>query len=82
MIMTLELVRSTLGWCALINMGLLLLWLIFMTAAHDWIYRVHCRWFRLSEEKLDCIHYSGMAIFKIRIFVFNLVPYFALRIVG
>ena len=48
----------------------------------DWIYRMHSRWFRISEERFDAIHYAGMAIFKTAIFLFNLVPYLALRIVG
>jgi len=43
---------------------------------------VHSKWFNLSVDKFDAIHYSGMALFKIGIFLFNLVPYLALRIVG
>jgi len=50
--------------------------------AHDWMYRMHSKWFNIPVEKFDAIHYSGMAIFKIAILVFNLVPYLALRIVG
>ncbi len=80
--MTLELIRHVLGWCAVINLGLLLWWFLFVVLAHDWTYRVHSKWFRLTEEKFDTVHYSGMGIFKMLIFFFNLVPYFALRIVG
>jgi hypothetical protein len=76
-----ETVRDVLGWCALINLGLLLWWLLFFVFAHDWMYRVHGKWFRLSVEKFDAFHYAGMAFFKICIFVFNIVPYLALRIV-
>ena len=36
----------------------------------------------LSVDKFDAIHYAGMTLFKIGILLFNLVPYFALRIVG
>jgi hypothetical protein len=36
----------------------------------------------LSVERFDAIHYAGMLFFKICIFLFNIVPYFALRIVG
>jgi hypothetical protein len=46
------------------------------------MYRFHSKWFKISVEKFDDIHYSGMAFFKIAIFLFNLVPYLALRIVG
>jgi len=50
--MSMELIRGALGWCTLINWGLLLWWWLFI------------------------------AFFKIAIFLFNLVPYLALRIVG
>ncbi|MCF8067842.1 MAG: hypothetical protein K9L30_04585 [Desulfobacterales bacterium] len=80
--MTLEIIRSAFAWCALINMGLLLWWVLFFILARDWMYNLHGKWFKLSDEKFDAIHYSGMALFKVGIFLFNLVPYFALRIVG
>ena len=78
--MSAELVREVLGWCSLINLGLLLWWFLFLAFAHDWTYRIHSKWFRLSMERFDAIHYAGMAFFKIGIIIFNLVPYLALRI--
>ncbi|MBL7157047.1 MAG: hypothetical protein ISS92_02665 [Candidatus Omnitrophica bacterium] len=80
--MTLETIRAALGWCAVINMGLLLWWFFAITVLHDLVYRWHSKWFKLSVEKFDEIHYAGIAFFKIAIFFFNIVPYFALRIVG
>lgn len=80
--MTLEIIRSALAWCAVINIGLLLWWYLLFTLAHDWVYRVHTKWFNLSVDTFDTIHYAGMALFKSGLFMFNLVPYFALRIVG
>ncbi|MEX0326602.1 MAG: DUF6868 family protein [Puniceicoccaceae bacterium] len=80
--MTLELIRDALGWCTLFNIGLLLWWALFIVFAHDFVYRMHTRWFKLSVEEFDKIHYTGMAFFKVLIFAFNLVPYLALRIVG
>ena len=79
--MTVDIVRDALLWCFIINMGLLLLWFVMFMFAHDWIYRVHGRWFKLSVEQFDSIHYAGMAFYKTAIFVFNLVPYIALCIV-
>jgi len=80
--MTIYMVRDALLWCFIINMGLLLWWFVFFTLAHDWIYRFHGKWFKLSVDKFDAIHYAGMAFFKICILFFNIVPYFALLIVG
>ena len=49
------------------------------TLAHSWMYRLHGRWFNISLNNFDAIHYAGMAIFKIGIILFNLVPYLILR---
>ena len=76
--MTIELVRDALLWCFIINIGILLYWFLFFTLAHDWVYQFHGKWFKLSVEKFDTIHYAGIAFYKICIFVFNIVPYFAL----
>jgi len=80
--MTIEMMRAVLGWCSVINMGLLLWWFFAIVVLHDWVYRIHTKWFKLSVESFDTIHYAGIAFFKIAVFVFNIVPYFALRIVG
>jgi hypothetical protein len=79
--MTIEIVRDVLAWCAVINVGLLLWWALFFVLAHDWMYRFHGRWFKLSVEKFDAINYAGMAFYKISIWLFNIVPYLAIRIV-
>ncbi len=80
--MTVEIVRGVLGWSALINYGLLIVWFLFFILAHDWMYRIHTRFFTLSSEKFDAMHYGSMAIFKLMVIVFNLVPYIALRIIA
>ena len=80
--MTVEVIRDALLWCFIINMGLLLWWFAFLTFAHDWVYRVHSRWYKLSEERFDAIHYTGILLFKVGVFAFNLVPYLALLIVA
>jgi hypothetical protein len=80
--MTVEVLRGFFGWCAVINMGLLLWWALILWLAHDFVYRVHGRWYKLPAERFDAIHYTGMLYFKIGIFMFNIVPYCALRIVG
>jgi hypothetical protein len=80
--MTIDLLRSALGWCSVINIGLLLLWFLLFTLAHDLIYKIHSMWFIMPAEKFDAIHYAGMAFFKLCIYFFNIVPYFALLIIG
>ncbi|MDY6861596.1 MAG: hypothetical protein SV062_01235 [Thermodesulfobacteriota bacterium] len=80
--MSIDIMHGALGWCSVINLGLLLWWFLFFVLAHDLIYRIHSKWFNVTAEKFDAIHYAGMAFFKVCIFVFNIVPYFALQIIG
>ena len=79
--MSVEVIRETLAWSAVINYALLIVWFMFFSLAHDWLYRLHGKWFKLSAEHFDAIHYLSMAFFKLSIFLFFLVPYIALRIV-
>ncbi len=79
--MTVEIIRDVLAWCSVINVGLLLFWWLWFILGHDFIYRFHGKWFKLSTEKFDAIHYTLMGFFKIGIILFNIVPYLALRIV-
>ncbi len=78
--MTIEFARKTLLWCTLVNYGILLVWFFCLLAAHNWMYQLHGRWFHLSVEQFDVLHYAGMAIYKIGIILLNLVPYIALHI--
>jgi len=80
--MSIAMVWEALLWCAVINYAVLFVWWVFFMRAHDGMYRLHGRWFHLSVDQFDAIHYAGMALYKIGILLFNLVPYIALRIVG
>ncbi len=78
--MNIEEIRTTLGWCSLINIILLLIWFVMLVTARDWIHRLHGKWFRLPPEKLDAIHYRIMGQYKMLVYLFNIVPYIALHI--
>ncbi|MFC1666552.1 DUF6868 family protein [Candidatus Omnitrophota bacterium] len=80
--MTIETMRAVLGWCSIINIGILLWWFFAITVLHDFVYKFHSKFLKLSVERFDEIHYAGAMFYKIAVFFFNVIPYFALRIVG
>jgi hypothetical protein len=80
--MTIAVTRDFLLWCTVINYGVLLVWFLAFVFAHDWMFRIHGRWFRLSRDQFDALHYAGMSILKIGIILFNLVPLIVLFILG
>ena len=80
--MSLETVRAFLGWSAILNLIFVSIWFLIFMLAHDWIFFLHRRWFDLSRESFDAIHYAGMACCKIFAWLFFIMPYFALRLIG
>ena len=80
--MTTETLRIFLGWCSVINIGLLVVSSIFIVAFRGVSSRIHSKMFDLDEKYLSQAYFQYLAQYKIAIIVFNVVPYFALRIVG
>ncbi len=79
--MTLLEFERFLGWCILLNFSLLIYWFLFLVFAKDWVYRLHSRWFRVSQSRFYDIHYNAFLVFKLAVFMLMVVPYLALKIV-
>jgi hypothetical protein len=79
--MTIELTRNFFLWCTVINYAVLLLWFLAFVYAHDGMLRLHGRWFHLSRDRFDTLHYAGMGLYKTGILLLNLVPYIVLSII-
>ena len=76
--MTVVEMKELLLWSLGINYVILLIWFGAFTYAHGWMYRLHTRWFKLTVDTFDAIHYAGMAVYKVGVLLFNLVPLGAL----
>ena len=80
--MTIDELKDLLLWATAINYGVLLIWFALFVYAHDWLYRTHTRWFKLSAEKFDALHYVSMSIYKVGVLLLNVAPLVALWIVS
>ena len=80
--MNIEIVREFLGWCAVINMGLLVLSSVLVIALRRTISGIHRKMFGLDEAAVLQAYFRYLANFKLLVIVFNLVPYIACRIMG
>ena len=80
--MNIERLRGFLLWCVIINYAVLLIWFFLFVKAHDFIYKLHGKWFRLSRERFDALNYGGMAVYKIGVLLFNVAPLIALLIIS
>ncbi|MFV5405667.1 MULTISPECIES: DUF6868 family protein [unclassified Acinetobacter] len=80
--MNLDIWFQFLVFCTLINYVILMIWCMLFVFARNWIRQVHGKWFRLSDASFDVIHYSGMALYKIGILLFNLTPLVAIYLMN
>lgn len=80
--MTVTGIKEVLLWCVVLNYAILLIWVGVLIFAHDWLHRLHGRWFKLSLETFDALHYAGLAVYKVGVILFCLVPWLALYLVS
>jgi hypothetical protein len=76
--MSMEMVRSALLWCTVVNYALLLIWFLLYVLARGWLYRIWGRWFHLTAEQFDALNFGGILLHKLGIILFNLAPLVAL----
>jgi hypothetical protein len=71
-------IKALLLYSLAFNYAILIIWFGVFSLAHDAMYRLHSRWFSLSVETFDAIHYASMALYKIGIMLLNITPLIAL----
>ena len=74
-------IKELLLYSLAFNYGILLIWFGAFSLARGWMYRLHSRWFNLSAQTFDALHYAGMAVYKIGIIMLNIAPLVALWLV-
>lgn len=79
--MTLENVTFILGWTTVLNYLALIFWFTLYAVCSDRIYQLHTHWFTLSREQFSQLHYMGIMVYKLAIFLFLLSPYISLKFV-
>ena len=77
---SIDTVREFFGWCTVLNIGILVIATIFIAFARDTITAIHSKLFKLSDADLSHAYFQFLGQYKLAIYVFNLVPYIALRI--
>lgn len=76
----LEVIAGILIRCFVGGMALLVVWFAWFVFAGDWIYQIHSKWFQIPMQSFDAIHYAGMAVTKIAIILFFLLPWIAIKL--
>ena len=79
---SLETLTVFLGWCTAINIGVLVVASIGVILVRGPMVRIHGKMFGLDEVDLSRQYFQYLGQYKIAIFVLNLIPYIALKIMG
>jgi hypothetical protein len=81
--MDIEMLTEFFMWCSILNLSLLILsfLLVGFGFGSDLVYRMHSKWFPMPRETFNSILYLLVGVYKIFVFVFNIVPWIALTII-
>ncbi len=82
--MDIEMLTQFFMWCTILNVALLVL--AFSVVAFgfgsDFVYRIHSKWFPMPRDTFNAVIYVLIGMYKIFVFVFNIVPWITLLIIG
>jgi len=77
---TMDSVMVFLGWCSVINILVLIFSTIALLVFKEPISAVHSKMFGVDPKNLATMYFQYLANYKIAIFMLNIVPYLALRL--
>ena len=80
--MNIQALATFLGWCTVINIGLLLLAGLFWIVGKDGLSKIVATMFGVTHEQVRVTFLSALMQYRAAIFVLNLVRYFALKIMA
>jgi len=78
--MSVETLAAVLGWCTIVNFGILALSSVMLMCIRKPIQAIHTKMTNLPTEQLDQVYFQYLAQFKLLWIVFNLTPYLAIRV--
>ena len=77
---TIESLTEFLGWCSVINIGMLTFSSIMVILFRVPASKIHAKMFNLNEKEVSSAYFRYLAQYKVAVIVLNVVPYFALKI--
>ncbi|GAB3098334.1 hypothetical protein G8770_17865 [Aestuariicella hydrocarbonica] len=75
-------VTTFLGWCTFINLCLYVVSAFMMTLFSTPFKNIHSSITNIHSDTLDVLYFNFLGNYKLAIFITNLVPYIALKVMG
>lgn len=79
---TMSTLTEFLGWTSVVNICILIIASLAVMLMRESMTKLHEKMFGLDTADLSRAYFQYIAQYKIAIFVFNLVPYVSLKIMG
>ena len=70
-----------LGWCTIINFGFLFFGALAWMLVNESASQLGASMMGVTEEQIKVAFFNGVMVYRAGIFLFNLVPYIALKII-
>jgi hypothetical protein len=77
-----ETLTAFLGWCTVMNIGLLVLGGLAWIAVKEFVGELGAKMFGVAKEELKVTFFRVLMQFRAAIVILNLVPYIALKIMA
>ncbi len=77
-----ESITTFIGWCAVINVSLILFMVVIAGIFHEGIGNINAKLFGVSKEAAKTILLQIFFQYRIAVLVLNVVPYIALKIMS
>ena len=74
--------QSFFMWCTILNLGILIIVGVFLTIGADFVYWITGKFFPVSRGTFDTVVFCWIALYRLVLIVFSVVPWIALEIIG
>jgi len=81
LVMNIETIATFFGWCTVINIGCLVFAGLFWILAKEWFSQFGATLFGVTSEDLKVTFLRVLMQYRAAIFILNIVPYIALKII-
>ena len=79
---SLETLTTFFGWCTVINFGVLMLYLLFVSLFHEWAGKLVAKLFGITKEEAKATFFRVFQQYRIAFVMLNVVPFIALSIMS
>jgi len=80
--MDIDALTTFLGWCSIINIGVMIISTLAITTFRETIIRLHSRMFSVNPDALPMKYFTYLGNYKLAIYMLNFVPYVSLKIMA